>query len=449
MSLLDTKDYGLAFQEMILNILTTDPEIYSRCQNILTGDYFEPKLKPVVDYIVEYTRKHPVLPNRVDVKVKTGYQLEEVTGICKEHHTAFLEDIENFCRHKALELAIIEGMKLVQDKKYGKVESLIKDAMMVSLQKDIGTDYFLDPLTRNQQLASNQGTISTGWSEVDNMLFGGFGDGELEIFVAPSGGGKSVALQNLSINFSKRGLPGAYISLELKEELVANRMDSILTGRTKGEIFRNMEEAALDVQIKGKGGMGQLYVKRMPETITTVHDIKAYIKELQIRTGVKLQYLAVDYLDLLATPRAEASDVFNKDKFVCEELRALAFELGIVVITASQLNRSAVEEKQYNHSNIAGGISKIYTADNVIGIYTTALMKENGLMEFQFLKTRNSNGVGRSVKLAYKIDTLAISDLDEQTPNQSPDTKPAFRTPATDNKSKLQGLLSSINNSSL
>lgn len=447
MSLLDTKDYGLAFQEMILNILTTDTEIFSRCQNILTGAYFEPKLQPVVDYIVEYTRKHPVLPNRIDVKVKTGYQLEEVTGICKEHHTAFLEDIENFCRHKALELAIIEGMKLVQDKKYGKVESLIKDAMMVSLQKDIGTDYFFDPLTRNQQLASNQGTISTGWSEVDNMLFGGFGDGELEIFVAPSGGGKSVALQNLSINFSKRKLNGAYISLELKEELVANRMDSILTGRTKGEIFRNMEDASLDVQIKGKD-MGKLYVKRMPETITTVHDIKAYIKELQIRTGVKLQYLAVDYLDLLATPRAEASDVFNKDKFVCEELRALAFELGIVVITASQLNRSAVEEKQYNHSNIAGGISKIYTADNVIGIYTTSLMKENGLMEFQFLKTRNSNGVGRSVKLSYKIDTLAISDLDEQSTNSTPNNTPQYQTPAS-NKSKLQGLLSSINTASL
>lgn len=410
MSLLDAKDYNTEFQSIILNILTSEPEIYTRCQNILKPEYFDQKFRSAVEYILQYTTNNPILPTRIDVKMKSGYQLEEVSGIQPEHHEPFLVDIESFCRHKALELAIIQGMKLVQEKRYGAVESLVKEAVMVSLQKDIGTDYFADPATRTRALADSQGTIATGWTDVDAALFGGFGTGELEIFVAKSGGGKSVALQNLSLNFAKRRMNGAYISLELKEELVANRMDAMLTGRTKRDIFCDIENSALDVQIRGKE-MGAIYIKRLPETITTVNDIRVYLKELRIRTGIKLDYIAVDYLDLLSTPRAESSDVFNKDKFVCEELRALAHELDIVVITAAQLNRSADEEKSYSHSNIAGGISKIYTADNVIAVYTTDLMKEQNLMEFQFMKTRNSSGVGKKVSLHYSVDTLKISDL--------------------------------------
>jgi hypothetical protein len=107
-----------------------------------------------------------------------------------------------------------------------------------------------------------------------------------------------------------------------------------------------------------------------------------------------------------------------KDKFVTEEFRGLCTERNMVGITASQLNRSAVEEQEHNHSMIAGGLSKIQTADNVISIFASAAMKERGQYQVQFLKTRSSSGVGSKVYLGFDQNTLKIFDLDEEQQNQ-------------------------------
>jgi hypothetical protein len=92
-----------------------------------------------------------------------------------------------------------------------------------------------------------------------------------------------------------------------------------------------------------------------------------------------------------------------------------------VFVTASQLNRAAVEEIEFDHSHISGGLSKIQTADNVIGIFTSRAMKERGRYQIQFMKTRSSSGVGQKVDLEFDIDSLRISDLaeDEQNSYQS------------------------------
>ena len=82
--------------------------------------------------------------------------------------------------------------------------------------------------------------------------------------------------------------------------------------------------------------------------------------------------------------------------------------------TASQLNRSAVEEIEFDHSHIAGGLSKIQTADNVIGIFSSKAMRERGRIQIQFMKTRSSNGVGQKIDLDFNIDSMRIADLDEQ-----------------------------------
>ena len=124
--------------------------------------------------------------------------------------------------------------------------------------------------------------------------------------------------------------------------------------------------------------------------------------------------ICVDYLDLLMpiSKRVSPSDLFIKDKYVSEELRNLAVEQQIVLVTASQLNRASVEETEFDHSHIAGGLSKIQTADNVIGIQTSRAMRERSRYMIQLMKTRSSGGVGSKIDLAFDIDTLRISDLD-------------------------------------
>ena len=131
--------------------------------------------------------------------------------------------------------------------------------------------------------------------------------------------------------------------------------------------------------------------------------------------------MLIDYLDLMMplSVKVSPSDLFVKDKYVSEELRNLAMETQCITVTASQLNRSAVEEIEFDHSHIAGGLSKIQTADNVIGIFTSRAMKERGRYQIQFMKTRSSSGVGQKLELDFNVDTLRVTDPGEEEAEQS------------------------------
>jgi replicative DNA helicase len=148
----------------------------------------------------------------------------------------------------------------------------------------------------------------------------------------------------------------------------------------------------------------------------TANDVRAYLKEYEVKMGKKCDVLLVDYLDLLmpAGQKISAENLFIKDKFVSEELRNLAMEKQCVFVTAAQLNRGAVEEVEFDHSHISGGLSKIQTADNVFGIFTSRAMRERGKYQIQLMKTRSSSGVGQKIDLDFDIDTLRITNSDEQ-----------------------------------
>jgi hypothetical protein len=112
--------------------------------------------------------------------------------------------------------------------------------------------------------------------------------------------------------------------------------------------------------------------------------------------------------------KISAENLFVKDKYVSEELRNLAMEKKVLLVTAAQLNRGAVEEVEFDHSHISGGLSKIQTADNVFGIFTSRAMRERGRYQIQLMKTRSSSGVGQKVDLEFNIESLKISDLPEE-----------------------------------
>jgi hypothetical protein len=184
----------------------------------------------------------------------------------------------------------------------------------------------------------------------------------------------------------------------------------MLTNMSTKDIRRDMDTTELKVKLVAKKS-GNYQVKGLPAQ-SNINDIRAYLKEYQIQTGKKVDFVMIDYLDLLMPVSAKVSpnDLFVKDKYVSEELRNLAKELAVLMVTASQLNRSAVEEIEFDHSHISGGISKINTADNVFGIFTSRAMKERGKYQIQCMKSRSSTGVGQKIDLEYNIETMRITD---------------------------------------
>ena len=391
-----------------------DAESYVRVQNIYNPENFDRSLRSAAEFIAKHCNDYKTLPTREQISAATGVKLAEIPDLNEGHSEWFMSEFEQFTRRQELERAILKSADLLEKGEYDPVEKLIKDAVQISLTKDMGTDYFEDPRARINKYFNSGGQVSTGWPQMDRILYGGMSRGELNIFAGGSGSGKSLVMMNIALSWLQAGLSGVYVSLELSEELCSLRTDAMLSGMSTKEIRKDIDTAELKVKLVSKKA-GQYRVKALPAQ-STVNDIRAYLKEVQVQTGIKVDFIMVDYLDLLmpVTAKVSPNDLFVKDKYVAEELRNLAKELGVLLVTASQLNRSAVEEIEFDHSHISGGISKINTADNVFGIFTSRAMRERGKYQIQCMKSRSSTGVGMKIDLDYNIETMRITDPGEE-----------------------------------
>jgi len=406
-------EYTEPKQKLLIDVLLSSEEVFSRCQNILSDKYFVNKFRPAVRFILKYADEYRALPKVEQVIAETNIEFKIIDGITSNHVSSFLDEIEEFCKNRALANAVLGATELIEKGNYGEVEKRVKEAILISLQSDLGTNYFADPKARLERIKTKNGQISTGWKALDDKLYGGVNRGEITIYAGGSGSGKSLVLQNLSLNFVQQGYNVVYLTLELSEELTSMRIDSMLTGITTRDIFHKLDELELKL-VQAAKKSGTLYVKQIPQGSRT-NDIKVYLKNYEIETGRKPDVLVVDYLDLVFpnNKRIDTSDLFITGKFVTEELRGLGVEMNMHISTASQLNRSAVNEQEHDHSMISGGISKIQTADNVLSIFASAAMKERGEYQLQFLKTRSSSGVGSKITLGFDPNTLRIFNLDD------------------------------------
>jgi len=410
-------DYGFDIQKVYLEMMLADAGTFVRCQSIFDSKLFDRRLQEPAEFLTKYVSENNVLPTPDILNAATGSNLKAAQDLREEHFEWLMNDFETFTRHKGLERAILESADLLEKGEYGPVEEKIKQAVQVGLQRDMGTDYFKDPRARLMAIKDKNGQISTGWKSVDDKLFGGFNRGELNIWAGGSGAGKSLFLANLGVNYALAGYNVIYLTLELSEELVSMRVDAMVTGIPTREIFKQIDDVEMKVKMIGKKS-GQFQVKYMPSG-KTANDIRAYLKEYEIKMGRKVDVLLVDYMDLLMplSKRISAENLFVKDKYVSEELRNLAVEKNCVFVTAAQLNRGAVEEVEFDHSHISGGLSKIQTADNVFGIFTSRAMRERGRYQIQLMKTRSSSGVGMKIDLDFNVDTLRITDCLEEDPS--------------------------------
>ena len=412
------KEYGLDVQRLFLEMMLQDAQSYVRVQNIYNPENFDRSLRPAAEFIKQHCNEYKTMPVAEQIAAATGIRLDHIPELNEDHFNWFMQEFEGFTKRQELERAILKSADLLEKGEYDPVEKLIKDAVQISLTKDMGTDYFDDPKQRINRYFNSGGQVSTGWPQLDRLLYGGFSRGELNIFAGGSGSGKSLVMMNIALNWLQQGLSGVYITLELSEELCSLRTDAMLTNMSTKDIRKDIETTELKVKLVGKKA-GQYRVKGFPAQ-SNINDIRSYLKEVQIQTKIKVDFVMVDYLDLLMPVSAKVSpnDLFVKDKYVSEELRNLAKELGVVMVTASQLNRSAVEEIEFDHSHISGGISKINTADNVFGIFTSRAMRERGRYQIQCMKSRSSTGVGQKIDLEYNIETMRITDAGEDTSQQ-------------------------------
>ena len=404
-------------QKLLLSYLISDQELFIKVGPILNTKYFDPSLKPAMTFIKDYFEQYKSAPTVDQLSAETGSSVTLRPTMSRSELKYAEDQLEAFCKEKAIEHAIYASPALLSEGKYGEIEKMIRDAITVGLQRNIGLNYFQDPELRLKMLSLNNKPTPTGFIKLDEHLGGGINRKEMIIFAAPPGVGKSLTMANLAKNLMRQSLNVVYITLELSEEIVAKRFDSMFSGISQIDILKNITKTSIEIK-KQADQFGDLTIKRMPESTTNANHIRAYLKEYEITKGYLPDAVVVDYMDLMCSnQQISAENQFIRDKFISEELRSIANEYNLMMITASQLNRGSQQLESMDdlsQAHIAGGISKVNTTDNLVAIMQNAAMKARSEMLFKLLKTRSSSGVGNQFMMTFNPNTLILECFAEE-----------------------------------
>lgn len=430
-------------QRLYLNSMLSNPELFTLVNNVLRPSFFDPDLAKGVKFIQDYYTENRVVPATSIFTAMTKIPTESAV-MANEDRSWIAEQISEFCRFQACIEVVKQSMGKDGYFERGDLATMVakmKEASEMGLQQDLGIDYFANPLERLEADELEDPVISTGWKTVDDVIGGGIGLQELVLFLAPSGGGKSVSMLNLAFNLMEQGYDGIYISLEMRDKKVARRTDQMIARFASNTINANKTQVAHEIQRFHERSGATFFIKRMPEGRTTARDIIAYIRQLKTarkicQNGRKLGFVVVDYLDIMMPDQRGAGDsMFLKDKYVSEEVRAIGFDEDCIMISGSQLEKGATDKinagEKMHQGNVQGGSSKTNTADLMIATVKTDAMHEAGEYRFEFPKARNSDAGTKQVTMKWNKKTLKISDMDSNDLSFTPKQKSSISLGAT------------------
>ena len=401
-------------QKHLFNCLLSNADVFSKCQGILEGAYFDPELARAVNFAKTYYEEYHTVPPPDTLKAETGFTAT-ISSLSLDQQQYTIDEIEKHCKYKALEAAILASIDFVKVGDGGAVQKLIDDALQVGLHRNLGLRYFDDPAARLKRMMDDPPVIPTGWKDVDDALFGGYSRKELLLVSANSGGGKSITMANMGFNALMQGYNVLVVSLELAEDIIAQRFDTMYTGVSRRDWKDHTSEIIAGVQrIHEDPSVGVLDIVQMTSG-TNSNELRAYLKNYYSHYKMMPDVLILDYLDKMGpNEKMNVSDVWNKDKMCSEQLRDIGVDFNMAILTASRLNREAVKATTHDHTDIAGGISKINECDIYWSILLDDIMKGKGECEFLFQKTRNSDGVGKRIGLKWDHKYLRILNTDDK-----------------------------------
>ena len=412
----------LTEQKNLIELIISDPSTFTRVKAIIKPEYFDKKYQHVIEYLLTFSNEYNALPTIEQISTEARDEYHIIQGITQNPNLqqSVLDSAENFCKQRALELAILEAADRVNNGQSTGIDKIIKEAQLISVKKDLGIDFWENQDEWLKHLEIEMGTVKTGWTTFDKMLDGGFNWGSLNYVVSISGGGKSLCLANLGLSMSLMGYNVAYITYELDKELVGKRIMSMASNIP----YRNIatqQTKVIDTLMMRKMNQkpGIFRIVNMPNGSTT-QDLESMIQEIEIALDKQLNVIIVDYADLMRCNdrRIDPNNIHLVGKAIAEDLRALARERtrvgkNTLVLTASQIGKDAMSEMEFDMNQIAGSVAKTNTADLIFSVRTNSAMKQRGEYELKVLKARNSGCVDKKLKLKYNVDTLLMSDIEE------------------------------------
>ena len=385
-------EYGWSFQIKVLAAMFIDRTFLQQIADIIQSDYFESDANSwLLEVVLDHFREYKTPPSKDVLKVKVTEidndilktavleQLKEVFRYMESDDLTFVKDeILKFCKNQEIKRAIMDSVGLLKMGNYDEIKTKIDSAMKAGADTDIGHEYKKDVVARYNEAARH--TVTTGWDVIDDLMDGGLAPGELGVVMAPAGIGKSWMLINIGANAIKQNKTVIHYTLELNENYVGQRYDSVITGIAA----QNLKNYTEDIEDKLKEISGELIIKYFPTKSTGVMGIKAHV-EKTIMLGQTPDLIVVDYADLLKVSSKDKHEALEE---LYEDLRGMAGEYGVPVWTATQANRSALEDDIIEADKIASSYGKVMVSDFLMSLSRKVEDKLSGTGRGHVIKNR-------------------------------------------------------------
>ena len=439
----DAYGYGIDFQEKIIQALLTDQKWAEQIYEVLNLKYFEKKyLIYLAEKYFEYYDKYKCFPTaKMLVSIIKKDFKERNDEIIKKQIVDFFyrmkqnpnvndlpyvkEKILDFCRRQALKEALEKSVDLIEEENYEGIVGVIKDALSKGEGTDLGTDFFNDAEKRFEE--QNRKIIPTGMVELDKVLNGGVGKGELSCVLAPTSVGKSHFLVMMGANAMRLKKNVVFYTFELSESAVGIRFDSNLTNIPSNEIVKRKKEV---IDYYKNNNYGKLIIKSFPIGGASCLTLKNHLDKLKLK-GFNADIILCDYADLM---NAEGKN-FEANRFAVQDiyrgLRNLAKEEEVPIWTASQANRTSSKDDYLTLDAVAESYSKSQIVDFLISISRKPHEEAQELCRFFVAKNRNGvSGRGFSVRADLsksKFEILSEANLGNLDAIENSDLKKSMK----------------------
>ena len=470
-------------EKKILKNLITDQQYKSKVLPFLKEEYFSTvnvseKLvfKLINTFETTYNKSPTFDILRIELDNTNGYSdkvIESAHDYIKDLETDQSKDdidwltkkSEEFCQERALYNAITSSIEIIKDSKKankGMIPEMLTDALAVSFDTNIGHDWEDEAELRYQFYHKKEDKIPFDLELFNKITNGGVSKKSLNVIMAGTGVGKSMFMCHLATHYLLVGKNVLYISLEMSEEKIAERVDANVLNMDIDDVKKLPEDIYLKKinAVKNKK-IGRLIMKEYPTTSASVLNFKALLNELNLKKGFKPDVIFVDYLNICASSRASPSGNINSYmyiKLIAEELRGMAVEYNLPIWTATQLNRTGFDSSDPDLTNTAESFGLPATADFMFALVSNDELEQLGQVLVKQLKNRYGEisvknkrfvmGVNKARMKFFNLEKSAQVTVQQMTEGNKKTKAPSFAPKAntshkevkTVSKEKFKGI---------
>ena len=427
---------------LVLRSLLYNEDYARKVVPFIRGDYFEqPSQKIVFEEVSEFITEYDELPSkealyievekREDVNEEIYKQVKELIGVLDDSPADqdwLVNTSEKWCRDRAIYLALMESIQLAdgKDDKKGRdaIPSILSDALAVSFDNNIGHDYLQDYEERYESYHRKEDKIPFDLEYFNKITKGGIPNKTLNIALAGTGVGKSLFMCHMASSSLLGGSNVLYITLEMAEEKIAERIDANLLNVNIQEIT-DLPKPMFDNKVTAlsKKTQGQLIIKEYPTASAHSGHFKALLNELALKKSFRPDKIFIDYLNICASSRYRGNanvNSYSYIKAIAEELRGLAVEANVPIVSATQTTRSGFASSDVDLTDTSESFGLPATADLMFALISTDELESLGQILVKQLKNRYNDptinkrfivGIDRAKMRLYDVEQKAQSDL--------------------------------------